>query len=194
MGNPSDDHRKAVKNELRYLNETQDLSLKFGGLDVTELKLEAYADADYASQRENRRSISGYVMMLGGAAVSWKSKQQSCVATSTAYTEYVSLCEAAKEVVFLRRMCEDLGIEQEGSTPMFEDNQACISMVNSPVYSDRNKHIDVRYHYTRWLVEEGVVEVKYISTHKQLADIFTKALPRDQFKKLRNIIMGHARY
>jgi hypothetical protein len=83
---------------------------------------------------------------------------------------------------------------QEGSTPMFEDNQACISMVNSPVYSDRNKHIDVRYHYTRWLVEEGVVEVKYISTHKQLADIFTKALPRDQFQKLRNIIMGHARY
>ena len=194
MGNPSDDHRKAVKNGLRYLNETQDLSLKFGGLDVTELKLEAYADADYASQRENRRSISGYVMMLGGAAVSWKSKQQSCVATSTADAEYVALCEAAKEVVFLRRMCEDLGIEQEGSTPMFEDNQACISMVNSPVYSDRNKHIDVRYHYTRWLVEEGVVEVKYISTHKQLADIFTKALPRDQFQKLRNIIMGHARY
>ena len=194
MGNPSQTHHKAVKNGLRYLKQTQDLSLKYGGRDIHELKLEAYADADYASDKEKRKSLSGYVIMFGGAAVSWKSKQQPCTATSTAEAEYIALCEAAKEVVYLRRMCEDLGIEQEGPTPMYEDNEACISMVNSPVYTDRNKHIDVRYHYTRSLVEEGIVEVSYVSTHDQLADIFTKALSQRQFEKLRDKIMGHARY
>ena len=194
MNNPSQAHHKAVKNGLRYLKQTQGLGLKFGGRDIHELKLEAFADADYASDKEKRRSLSGYVIMFGGAAVSWKSKQQPCTAQSTAEAEYVALCEAAKEVVYLRRMCRDLGVEQVGPTPMYEDNQACISMVNFPVYTDRNKHIDVRYHYTRSLVEEGIVEVSYVSTHDQLADIFTKALSQIQFEKLRDRIMGYARY
>lgn len=118
---------------------------------------------------------------LGSAMISWCSKKQKCVAQSTAEAEYVAACSEAREVVWLRKLLSGLfGISTE-STTIFCDNKSCVKISMNPVFRDKSKHIEIKYHYLRPMVLRKAVELKYISTNDQTADILTKPLPKVKF-------------
>jgi hypothetical protein len=146
--------------------------------------LTALTDSDYASDEEQRKSVSGYVTFVGQCAVTWSSRKQRIVAQSTAEAEYIALAHCTREVLFLRQLLLELGYGQETTTIM-EDNQACISIAENPAQHSRTKHIDVRYHFIREHVRVKDIKLEYISTKENTADTLTKALAKDQFENLR---------
>ena len=183
MKNPSSEHWSAIKRVLRYVKGTLDLGLKFSHSD--NFVLTGYSDSDWAGCIDSRKSTSGYVFRVGNCTVSWSSKKQSVIALSSTEAEYIALCSAAQETVWLRNLLSDVRLKQTGPTTVFEDNQGAICLSKNPKNHPRTKHIDVKYHYTRDLVERNIMEVIYIPTGEMLADALTKALPRPNFEKLR---------
>jgi hypothetical protein len=135
------EHRTAAKRVMRYLNGTRDLGLKFSGGEGSTQELVGYCDADWGGDPDTRRSTTGYVFMLGGAAVSWASRLQPTVALSSAEAECTAVCEATQEAIHLRSLLRDLGLPQRGPTVLHEDNQSCIAMTESPALQRRSKHI-----------------------------------------------------
>uniref|UniRef100_A0AAV1VGB9 Uncharacterized protein n=1 Tax=Peronospora matthiolae TaxID=2874970 RepID=A0AAV1VGB9_9STRA len=166
----------AVESVLKYLKTTADYSIVFHGKAKGELL--GFADASWASDLDSRRSTTGYVFFLHGNAVSWKSKRQPTVATSTTEAEYIALYAAAQEAVWLRLLLSDIGVELGAATSIYEDNQDCIALAKNPVYHTRTKHIDIKYHFLRDKVKEGVIELEYMPTEAMIADGLTKALGR----------------
>jgi len=124
-----------------------------------------------------RRSTTGWVFELNGSIIAWSSKRQATVSTSTSESEYVAVSEAAKEAVWLRGMLEELGCRQP-QTSLHGDNQGSIHLANRPAIHSRTKHIDIRHHLIRELIERGIVKLDYVPTADQKADVLTKALPR----------------
>lgn len=179
MENPGQEDVNAVKRILKYLKGTLDFKLIFRRGVVN---LHGYSDADYAGCRATRRSTTGAVFLVAGSAVSWISRRQRTVAQSTAEAEYIAAAEAAKELIWLRRMLMEVdGLDE---TPMLHiDNQSCIRMSVNPAMHNYTKHIQVRYHYLREVVDQGLIKPEYIGTKEQLADIFTKALAKDAHEK-----------
>lgn len=187
------EHWVAAKRILRYLQGTRDVGIIYGGsgAGAGALVLYGYADADWANDRDTRRSTTGYAFMLGGGCVSWGSKLQPTVALSSSEAEYMGTTPAVQEALVQRQLLCDLHLKQEQPTIIFEDNQGCIAMSNNPVMLKRTKHIDVRYHFIREKVENGDVVLKYIPTEDQLADLLTKPLPRHRVVMLRDRMLGH---
>ena len=134
------------------------------------------------------KSTSGYTFTLGSGVFSWASKKQERVAHSSAEAEYVSASEATKQVVWLRKVLEDMGEKQEMATVLFCDNKSAISMSKNSVFHSRTKHINLKHHYIREAVEDEEVQIKHVKTEDQLADIFTKALLCDKFVYLRELL------
>jgi len=147
-----------------------------------------YADADYAGDKDTRRSTSGLLFKLNGGPVQWSSKKQGAVALSTSESEYVSASAAAQEAVHLRMLLKDLGYLQKSPTEVQEDNQAAINISRNQVYHGRLKHVDVRVHYIRELVSTGVIKLVYCNTQIMIADLLTKPLSRDRFDQLRELL------
>jgi hypothetical protein len=179
---PLECHMEAAKRILRYLASNGG-GLAYGRLAGEQrLELVGYADASFAADNVTRRSHTGYVFMLGGAAVQWRSKQQSLVTLSTAEAEYVALCSASKDAVSLAALLSFLGVEQ-GPVTLFEDNAAAIRLASDPAACKRTKHIDVQYHFVREQVQAGRIGVVAVSTELQHADVLTKALhaPKHHF-------------
>jgi hypothetical protein len=175
---PKPKHWTAVKRVFRYLKKTREYSLTYGGSDQTwEPELTMYCDADWASSSD-RKSISGYIFLLAGGAVSWSSKKQATVALSTAEAEYVAATHAAKQILWHRSLFNELEIQQPETSVLFSDNQAAIAISHHPEFHARTKHIDIAHHFLRDLVESGTIEIIYVSTRDNVADIFTKGLSR----------------
>lgn len=171
--NPGWAHWEAVKHIFRYLLGTKNLSLEYGG----ERKgLEGFVDADGASQ-EHRHAITGYVYLIDGGAVSWASKKQELVTLSTAEAEYVAATHAAKEGIWLRRLIGEVFRPLTDPTTLYNDNQSAIALTKDGSYHARTKHIDVRYHFIRYVIEAGSIRLLYCPTNDMTADILTKALP-----------------
>lgn len=174
---PTTVHWQAAKTTLRYLAGTKNIGIKFGGIEEPpELSVTGYCDADYASDTDTRRSTTGYVYTLNGGAVTWNSKLQPTVATSTAESEYMAACAAVKEALWLRQLSEDLDIST-CTIKINSDNQAAITLLKHPIDSQRSKHIDVRFHFAREHVARQEVKFVYISTEHMVADALTKAVP-----------------
>ena len=184
--NPSEAHLTAVKRILRYLKETINLGLKYEKLESSTLV--GYSDADWAGDLDDRHSTSGNLFLLAGGPVSWLSKKQSTVTLSTAEAEYISLCGATQEAVWLRRLLSDFKFCQEEPTVIKEDNQGTIAIARNPVSHSRTKHIDIKYHYVRETILDGYVTLEYCSTEQMIADLLTKPLTRDRFETLRNLM------
>eukprot|EP00873_Tetraselmis_striata_P007827 jgi/Tetstr1/428091/TSEL_018146.t1 len=165
---------EAAKQVLRYLKGTKTLRLTFSGGKADGL-LHGYCDADWAGDVVLRRSTTGFVFMLGGAAVSWKSQLQATVALSTAEAENMALCAAVCEALFLRELC---CAHQSEATVIFEDNQSCIALTRNPMTHGRSKHIAIKYHFTREKVLSGEAAIEYCPTANMVADALTKALGR----------------
>lgn len=178
MNNPGKTHWEAVKWILRYLRGTTDKALCFQGGDTT---LTGYVDADLAGNIDVRKSTTGYVYTLGGTAVSWVSQLQKIVALSTTEAEYVAVTEASKEMVWLQSFLEELGKKQENNI-LYCDSQSAIHLAKNPSFHARTKHIQLRYHFIRSLLEDGILKLEKISGAQNPADMLTKAVTIDKLK------------
>ncbi len=162
-----------VNRIIRYLKETAELKLKVSNVQ-NDLVLEAYSDANWAEDRNDRKSNSGYMCLLGGT-ISWSCRKQNCVSLSSTEAEYIALAETCQEVVWLRNLCGDFNIECAATT-VNVDNQSCMKMCENKKFSNRTKHVDTKYHFTADLKMKGVVDLKYCPTEKNVADMLTKPL------------------
>ena len=183
--NPSSQHWSAVKRIMRYLRGSAEFGVMYVQGEQSELM--GYSDSDWAGDLDDRKSTSGYVFLLSGAAVSWRSKKQSCVALSTAEAEYMALASAAQESVWMERLVSSIitGIDTSKGIVIFEDNQSAIGMSEHQSYHGRTKHVDIKYHFIREQVAANRVRLRYCKSCDMIADILTKALCGPQFKKLR---------
>jgi transposase InsO family protein len=177
---PGVEHQHALERTLRYLRGTSDCGLVFQRGTPRGTELLGYVDADWASDVNDRKSTSGFVFMLGGAAISWGSKKQTSVALSSTEAEYIAAAHAAKEAIWLRRLLTELGENLESPTTLFVDNQSAIAIARNPEFHDRTKHIEVRYHFLRQVVDSKEVHLEYLPTGEQVADILTKGLSREK--------------
>lgn len=184
---PSKEHWTAVKRIFRYIKGTKDLGIGYcHGLSSDDIL--GYCDADWAGDVNDRKSTSGYVFHLAGGPISWRSKKQTCVALSTAEAEYVALAAAAQEAVWLKKMISQMGTDQRKAVTIFDDSQSAIAMTRNPQFHGRSKHIDIKYHFIRDLVEEGAVNLVYCTTKEMVADILTKGLCREQHERLKEMM------
>ena len=184
MSNPGKKHWEAVKGILRYLKATKNMRICYGSQELT---VKGFTDSDYAGDLDNRRSTSGYVFTLAGGAVSWRSRLQTCVTQSTTEAEYVAASEACKEVIWLGRLVTDLGIKEQ--VPMLHcDSQSAIQLARNPLYHSKTKHVDVRYHFIREMLEEKQIQLVKVHTTENPADLLTKGLPAESFAHCRTLL------
>jgi len=144
-------------------------------------ELRGFSDAD-GSMAEDRRAISGYAFIINSGAVSWSAKRQEIVSLSTTESEYVAATHAAKEALWLRSLIQQLFNSKLNATTLFCDNQSAIKLSKDHQYHARTKHIDIRYHFIRWIIEQGSIKLIYCPTEDMLADALTKALPSVKVK------------
>ncbi|KAJ1270345.1 hypothetical protein BS78_06G047000 [Paspalum vaginatum] len=182
MEKPTTEHLVAVKRILRYVAGTVCFYRRKEG----ETALLSYSDSDHGADVDGRKSTSGVLFFLGGNVITWQSQKQKVVALSSCEAEYIAAATACCQGVWLARLLAELRGEEAGAVNQKIDNQSAIQLSKNPVFHDRSKHIDVKYHYIRECIEEGRVDVEPIDTKLQLADILTKALGRDQFLQLRS--------
>lgn len=168
----TDLHWKCAKRVLRYLAGTRSCVLSFS---KDGCELEGYVDADWAGNVKDRKSYTGFVFKLAGAAISWESNKQKTVALSSTEAEYMALSEASKEAIYLKNLLYEL-IGYTCSVTVFNDNQSAQKLSSNPVLHKRSKHIDVRHHFVREAVLNGLVDIKYLSTANMIADVLTKSL------------------
>jgi hypothetical protein len=182
-------HWNAALHCLKYLKGTADLGLTFDGNTDKKNVLIGYADSDYAGCKATARSTSGHVFMLNGAAISWKSRRQSIVSTSSTEAELISASLATQEAIHLRMLLGEMGLKQ-GPITIHEDNQPCIKIAENPINSERTKHIHVRYFFVRERVQRNEIELAYVPTNDMIADCLTKNLDSTKVKNFRSTIMG----
>ena len=138
-----------------------------------------------AGDMDDRKSTSGVLFSLGGSPITWQSQKQKTVALSSCEAEYIAATSAACQAMWLRRLLEDMIGKQSDTTTIYIDNKSAIQLCKNPVFHDRSKHIEVRYHFIRECVESKKICVEHIRTEEQLADILTKPLGRTRFQELR---------
>ncbi|CAL8992131.1 unnamed protein product, partial [Prunus brigantina] len=154
MHNPGKGHWQAVKWILRYILGTVDVGLLFQQDKVTGQCVVGYVDSNYAGDLDKRRSTTGFVFTIAGGPVSWRSILQSTVALSTTEAEYMAVTEAIKEAIWLQGLLDDLGVQQD-HVDVHCDNQSAIYLAKNQVHHAHTKHIDVRFHFVREIIEEG---------------------------------------
>lgn len=124
--------------------------------------------------------MTGYCILFGGTLISWKSKKQKTISRSSAEVEYRSLAYLTSEIVWIKQLLNELKIVVDKPTPIFCDNKSAIHVAQNPIYHERTKHIELDCHFTREKIEEGVIDLRFIGTKRQLADIFTKAVGENE--------------
>ncbi|MCH90612.1 putative gag-pol polyprotein [Trifolium medium] len=182
QADPKASHLLQVKRILKYVSGTCDYGLMYthgGGSNMV-----GYCDADWAGSADDRKSTSGGCFFLGCNLISWFSKKQNSVALSTTEAEYIAAGSSCSQMVWMKQMLREYNVEQDVIT-LYCDNLSSISISKNPVQHSRTKHIDIRHHYIRDLVEDKVVTLEHIATEEQLADILTKALDANRFEELR---------
>ncbi|KAL2228844.1 UNVERIFIED_CONTAM: Retrovirus-related Pol polyprotein from transposon TNT 1-94 [Sesamum indicum] len=179
MSNPGVMHWKAVKWILRYLRGTKDRALLFG---KGKLILFGFVDADFAgSDYDRRRSTMGYVFTYSGTAISWVSKLQKVVTLSTTEAEYVAVTEAAKELIWLQHFLGELG-KLQANVILHSDSQSAIHLAKNPAFYSRIKHIEIKYHFIRQLLEKKALQLEKIQGEKNPVDMLTKAVAMEKLK------------
>nr|GEV50081.1 hypothetical protein [Tanacetum cinerariifolium] len=179
-GNPVDqiDYRSKI-GSLMYLTSSRPDIVQAG----SSFELTAFPDADHAGCIDTRKSTSREIQFLGDKLVSWMSKKQNCTAMSSAKAEYVVLSASCAQVMWMRTQLHDYGFNYN-KIPLYSDSQSAIAISCNPVQHSRTKHIHTRYHFIKEQVKNGIIELYFVRTEYQLADMFTKALLEDRFKYL----------
>ncbi|GJV03045.1 retrovirus-related pol polyprotein from transposon TNT 1-94 [Tanacetum coccineum] len=174
-------HLNEVKRIFRYLKGTINMGLWY--LNDTDMSLTAYSDVDHAGCRDTRRSTSESAQFLGDKLVSWSSKKQKSTVISSTKAEYIALSGCCAKILWMLSQLTDYGLTFN-KIPLYCDNKSAIALCCNNVQHSREKHIDVRYHFIKVKVENGIVELYFVRTEHQLAGIFTKPLPRERFNFL----------
>ncbi|XP_068987402.1 uncharacterized protein [Bombus flavifrons] len=188
--NPTVSDWKAVKRVFRYLLKTKDLTLVY---QRTGQPLKVFCDSDFAGCTVDRKSRSGYVFILAGAAISWLSKKQPIIAQSTCEAEFVAMQDAARETVWISLLLKELGQLSYCPRPckIFCDNIGAISWSRDEIVAESSKHVQVRYFYVKNCVSRGILEYIYVPSPENVADILTKGLNRiktQQFTKAMGLV------
>ena len=182
----SHEHWTAAKHLMRYLRATRQVGLHYKRRRAGEPavpQVEAYADADHATEKD-RRSITGYTVLVGGAPVVWRSGKQDTIATSPAESEVVAANAASLELLFVRKWLESAGYPQSPST-LHIDNTQALDIAQDEESSKRTKHIDIKHKKIQELTQLQLVRPQHVGTHENVADIFTKPVTRDKLTYLR---------
>ncbi|XP_019261007.1 PREDICTED: uncharacterized protein LOC109238963 [Nicotiana attenuata] len=174
MHDPREPHLHAAYHMLRYLKKDATLGLYFSNKD--DLSLAAYCDSDWAACPDSRRSVSGYVVFLGGSPISCKSKKQETISLSSAEAKYRALRKVICELVWLSRLLEELTVSVNLPILVHRDSLSALHIARNPVFHERTKHIEVDCHFVRTKLQEGLILLHHIGTGQQLAAVLTKAL------------------
>lgn len=173
-----------LKRILRYLKGTCAYGLFYEKTNATDLV--CYADSDWASDTD-RKSTSGYLIEVLGANVCWATRKQATIALSSTEAEYVSLATACTELIWLKGLLKELNVLVNEPITVYEDNQSCIHVLEKWEHK-RLKHVDVKYNFVRDLHNNKIINVRYINTKEQKADILTKGLTTQAFDYLRHLL------
>ncbi|CAI7862336.1 unnamed protein product [Closterium sp. NIES-53] len=191
---PNEEQVAAGMRVAKYLGQTATVGLQFSaaaqrrqkgadGVEPGRLFLTAFSDASYASEREDMTSVGGFICCVGGGPTAWESKKRVDQALSSVESEYMALFRAVREIVWQRRLLAELGEEQQRPTPLYCDSQGAIALAKNPVLHGLTKHMRVKWHWTRSMVAAGEVELHYVKTTGQPADMMTKRLVEQQHWK-----------
>ncbi|KAK9673423.1 hypothetical protein RND81_12G166900 [Saponaria officinalis] len=179
---PKTEHWDAALRVVKYVKGSIDRGIvieKGRGLELT-----GYSDSDWGSCPTTRRSLTGYFVSLGGSPISWKTKKQVTVSRCTAEAEYRAMAALTSELIWLKTFLTSLGVHHTRPIQLYCDNQAALHIAKNPVFHDRTKHIEIDCHFVRQHLVEGTIATSFVRTTMQLADIFTKALGKDQFRHI----------
>ena len=182
VGDPRHNHMEAANRVLRYLKTTtgQGILLPKTG----DIKLVAYSDSDWLGCPFSRRSRTGYVLLLGGAPISWKLKKQSVVSRSSAEAEYRAMATSVSEIIWVRWLLEELDATMIGPTPLLCDNQVAKHIANNPVFHEWMKHVEMDCYFVRERVERKEIEPIHINSKQQVADLLKKPLDSHSLQTL----------
>lgn len=189
LSNPTVAHWIMVKRIIRYINKTIDFGLYYKTENNSDFSV--YTDADFAGDVQTRRSTSGNLFMLGSSTIAWQSQRQSTVSLSSCEAEYISAAESVKGIIWFKRLLQEITNNECIQPILYIDNQSAIRLVKNAEFHKRTKHIDVRHHFIREKYEDGVFQLQYKETKDQLADIFTKPLPKERFEMIRSAMNIH---
>ena len=181
-GTPTTAHWNGAVRVLKYLGSTKDMGVVYGT--SSEEELVGYVDADFAGDLDTRKSTTGFVFLYGGAVLSWCSKKQTAVATSTVEAEYMAASHAIKEALWLGSLLGELGVIIK-FVKLYCDNQGCIANLKNHLISKHTKHISVSFHHGREKVAWGQIVPDYVTSDENMADMFTKPLSVNVFQKHR---------
>lgn len=180
-------HYKYALRILKYLYLTRDLKLKYKRNFKADL-LDAFVDADWAGDKIDRKSTTGYIVRMFGNAIYWKSRKQGSVTKSSTAAEYVALSEVVSEIKVMINLLEDFQLSVDRPVKIFEDNTGAIAIANYGNMTKKSKYIEVHYHYVNEMIEKGVIKVTKIESEYNCADILTKSLGRNKFEFFRKVI------
>ncbi|RVW75930.1 Retrovirus-related Pol polyprotein from transposon TNT 1-94 [Vitis vinifera] len=176
LSNPGMDHWRAAKRVMRYLQRTKEYMLTYRRLD--QLELIGYSDSDFARCQDSRRSTSGYIYLLAGGAISWRSAKQTLVTSSTMEVEFVACYEASNQGIWLRNFVTGLRVLDGIERPLkiFCDNKSAVLYSNNNRSSTKSKYIDIKFLVVKEKVQSGQISIEHIGTNSMIADPLTKGI------------------
>ncbi|KAM1687473.1 hypothetical protein COP2_036161 [Malus domestica] len=189
MYNPKSTHLQAVKRIYRYIKGTVEQGILFRS--SPDFSIQGFSDADWVGSIDDRRSTSGACIFLGPNLLTWTAKKQSTVSRSSSEAEYRALATTAAKIRWFCYLFRELGIPLRTPPCIFVDNVSALHMAANPVFHTRTCHTEIDYHFVRELLTHGVLQTRHISSHHQIADIFSKGLSRDRFSFLASKLNLH---
>ena len=195
MGTATNGHFRSMLRVVKFVIDSEHRMLMFdvnkfqNNLDIW--NLHAYCDSDYAGDGDERRSITGYCIYLQGCLIGWKSRAQRNVTLSSTEAEYVAVSEVCTEILFIKQVMEFLRLKIKLPITVNCDNVGAIFLSYNRKTSQRTKHVDIRYHFVREFVEDGIIKIRFVKSANNTADIFTKNVKGDDYERHSNQFMGH---
>ena len=187
---PLEQDLEALMHICFYLKSTIDVGLTFKKGNAHDISVIGFSDSDFAEERTTRKSTTGSIWTLNGTPISWNSKRQDIVTTSSTEAELVALDFALKEGIWIKKLLLEIGLVKDEPIKLMTDNQSTIKIVKGSKITQRTKHIDVKYMFARELYQSNRLNVEYIASNENPADAFTKPLSYEGIFKLQTIMQG----